>query len=182
VARERRWRADSAGRVTPGANGLPRVRSDRARPRPPGGAPGRRAGVRGPVRAIWAKRRWRCPEPACPIGSFTEQDERVAAPRAKVTTRARSCPVVGDRADAKGACLGQRDPPPARDQLGPRVGPRSAASRRAAADESRFENVTILGVYEHIWHHVSTKPIEVRRGPKELTGMVALHNRGCGLR
>jgi transposase len=25
---------------------------------------------------------------------------------------------------------------------------------------SRFEGVTILGVDEHVWHHVSTKPIE----------------------
>ena len=41
---------------------------------------------------------------------------------------------------------------------------------RLAADESRFENVTTLGVDEHIWHHVDPR----RRGPKELTGMVDL--------
>ena len=35
--------------------------------------------------------------------------------------------------------------------------------------------VTILGVDEHVWHHVSTKPVEDGgRGPKELTGMVDL--------
>ncbi|MEI2826980.1 MAG: hypothetical protein V9F04_11655 [Dermatophilaceae bacterium] len=35
--------------------------------------------------------------------------------------------------------------------------------------------MTTLGVDEHIWHHVSTKPIEQGgRGPKELTGMVDL--------
>jgi transposase len=35
--------------------------------------------------------------------------------------------------------------------------------------------VAILGVDEHVWHHVSTKPIELGgRGPKELTGMVDL--------
>ncbi|MCD4536591.1 hypothetical protein LRP67_21070 [Nocardioides sp. cx-169] len=28
-----------------------------------------------------------------------------------------------------------------------------------AADPDRFENVSSLGVDEHIWHHVSTKPI-----------------------
>lgn len=45
----------------------------------------------------------------------------------------------------------------------------------AAADESRFVGVTHLGVDEHVWHHVSTKPIEQGgRGPKELTGMVDL--------
>ena len=44
-----------------------------------------------------------------------------------------------------------------------------------AADESRFDGVTALGVDEHVWHHVSTKPIEDGgRGPKELTGMVDL--------
>ncbi len=44
-----------------------------------------------------------------------------------------------------------------------------------AEDETRFGNVSALGVDEHIWHHVSTKPIEVGgRGPKELTGMVDL--------
>ncbi len=44
-----------------------------------------------------------------------------------------------------------------------------------ADDPSRFEGVAILGVDEHVWHHVSTKPIEDGgRGPKELTGMVDL--------
>ncbi|HEY9494666.1 MAG TPA: transposase, partial [Intrasporangium sp.] len=40
----------------------------------------------------------------------------------------------------------------------------------AAADESRFDGVTTLGVDEHVWHHVSP----INRGPKELTGMVDL--------
>jgi transposase len=45
----------------------------------------------------------------------------------------------------------------------------------ADADPSRFEGVTRLGVDEHVWHHVSTKPVEDGgRGPKELTGMVDL--------
>ncbi len=41
---------------------------------------------------------------------------------------------------------------------------------RFAADETRFDAVTALGVDEHIWHHVDPR----RRGPKELTGMVDL--------
>ena len=41
---------------------------------------------------------------------------------------------------------------------------------KLAADESRFENVTTLGVDEHLWHHVDSR----KRGPKELTGMVDL--------
>jgi transposase len=45
----------------------------------------------------------------------------------------------------------------------------------AEADPARFEGVSTLGVDEHVWHHVSTKPVdEGGRGPKELTGMVDL--------
>jgi len=45
----------------------------------------------------------------------------------------------------------------------------------ADADTSRFVSVVILGVDEHVWHHVSTKPVEDGgRDPKELTGMVDL--------
>lgn len=41
----------------------------------------------------------------------------------------------------------------------------------AAADESRFEGVSILSVDEHVWHHMSTRPVEPGgRGPNELTG------------
>ena len=44
-----------------------------------------------------------------------------------------------------------------------------------ADDESRFDGVSCLGVDEHVWHHVSTKPVaDGGRGPKELTGMVDL--------
>ena len=39
-----------------------------------------------------------------------------------------------------------------------------------ADDPARFDGVAILGVDEHIWHHVD----ERRRGPKALTGMVDL--------
>jgi transposase len=44
---------------------------------------------------------------------------------------------------------------------------------KADSDADRFGDVTILGVDEHVWHQVSTTPIEDGgRGPKELTGMV----------
>jgi hypothetical protein len=52
-----------------------------------------------------------------------------------------------------------------------------------ANDETRFADVTALGVDEHVWRHVSTKPVDVGgRGPKELTGMVDLtrHTKGQG--
>ena len=55
------------------------------------------------------------------------------------------------------------------------MGVDQTAAGRADADSARFENVTILGVDEHVWHRVSTKPPELGgRGPKELTGLVDL--------
>ncbi len=36
----------------------------------------------------WSKRRWRCPDAGCGVGSFTEQDPRIAPVRALLTTRA----------------------------------------------------------------------------------------------
>ncbi|MEO3937530.1 transposase family protein [Dermatophilaceae bacterium Soc4.6] len=40
-----------------------------------------------PVRLVWLARLWRCREPACPVGVFTERHDLVA-PRAKLTSRA----------------------------------------------------------------------------------------------
>jgi transposase len=39
---------------------------------------------------VWRKRVWRCPEPGCPIQTFSETHDLVA-PRAKLTTRAAVC-------------------------------------------------------------------------------------------
>ncbi|MGL5827472.1 MAG: ISL3 family transposase [Nocardioides sp.] len=125
-----------------------------------------------PVRVVWRKRRWLCPEPACATVSFVEQDERVAAPRARLTARACRWAIEQIRRE-HGSVNGVRR------QLGTSwsavwdsIRPILAA---AAADPSRFEGVVMLGVDEHIWHHVSTKPVEAGgRGPKELTGMVDL--------
>ena len=36
----------------------------------------------------WRKRRGRCPDAGCGVGSFTEQDPRVAPARARLTSRA----------------------------------------------------------------------------------------------
>ncbi|MBC9955552.1 ISL3 family transposase [Yimella sp. cx-51] len=125
-----------------------------------------------PVRIRWRKRTWSCPEPACPIGVFTEQDEQVAAPRALLTARACWWAITQLRREhASIAGLAR--------QLGTTwrtvwraVKPLLAAM---AADEDRFAGVSDLGVDEHIWHHVSTRPVEDGgRGPKELTGMVDL--------
>lgn len=131
-----------------------------------------------PVRLVWRKRIWRCADGDCDSGAFSEQDERVAAPRALLTTRA-CWWAIGQirREHASVAGLAR--------QLGTTWNTVWKAVRplleAMAADESRFAGVTRLGVDEHIWHHVSTKPIdEGGRGPKELTGMVDLTPDGHG--
>lgn len=125
-----------------------------------------------PVQLVWRKRTWRCEEPRCSTRSFTEQHEDLARPRALLTTRA-CWWAIGQlrREHASIAGLAR--------QLGTtwRTVWRSIKPllEEMAADETRFADVTALGVDEHIWHHVSTKPIEAGgRGPKELTGMVDL--------
>ena len=40
-----------------------------------------------PVRVRWFKRMWRCPEPACPRRTWTEE-HTFASPRSKLTSRA----------------------------------------------------------------------------------------------
>ena len=41
-----------------------------------------------PTRLVWHKRRWKCPDADCPVGSWTEEDDRIAAPRQVLTSRA----------------------------------------------------------------------------------------------
>ena len=41
-----------------------------------------------PMRVIWRKRRFRCSEPSCPTGSWTEDDPRIASKRLMMTDRA----------------------------------------------------------------------------------------------
>ncbi|HZO66693.1 MAG TPA: ISL3 family transposase [Kribbellaceae bacterium] len=125
-----------------------------------------------PVRLVWRKRTWRCGEPACPAGVLTEQHDELARPRALLTIRA-CWWAIGQlrREHASVAGIAR--------QLGTtwRTVWRSIKPllQAMADDETRFEGVGTLGVDEHVWHHVSTKPVEDGgRGPKELTGMVDL--------
>ena len=125
-----------------------------------------------PVTLVWRKRTWRCLDPDCPARGFTEQHPGLAARRALLTVRA-CWWAVGQlrREHASVAGLART--------LGTtwRTVWRSIRPLLAgmAADESRFDGVTSLGVDEHVWHHVSTKSVEDGgRGPKELTGMVDL--------
>ena len=41
-----------------------------------------------PVRLVWHKCRWRCHKRECTAGTTTEQDQRIAPPRERLTTRA----------------------------------------------------------------------------------------------
>jgi transposase len=40
------------------------------------------------ARLVWAKQRWKCPNPNCEVGTWCEIDERIAPPRAAITDRA----------------------------------------------------------------------------------------------
>lgn len=125
-----------------------------------------------PVELVWRKRTWRCGELSCPARSLTEQHDDLAPPRALLSVRAcwwaigqlrREHASIAGLARQLGTTWNTvwRSIKPLLEQL--------------AADETRFDGVTTLGVDEHVWHHVSTKPIEDGgRGPKELTGMVDL--------
>lgn len=132
-----------------------------------------------PVELVWRKRTWRCAEPRCAVGSWTEQHDDLAAPRALLSVRSCWWAIAQLRREhASVAGLAR--------QLGTtwRTVWRSIEPllEAMAADPRRFENVTCLGVDEHIWHHVSTKRIDAGgRGPKELTGMVDLtrDQHGC---
>ena len=125
-----------------------------------------------PVKLWWRKRRWLCPEPMPPVTSFMEQDPDIARPRALLTARATSW-AIGQMRRENASVQGMAR------QLGctwrtlwRAVKPILEA---AAGDEKRFAGVTSLGVDEHIWHHVSAKPVDQGgRGPKEFTGMVDL--------
>jgi transposase len=125
-----------------------------------------------PVELRWRKRVWRCEESACPAGAFTEQQPELARPRALLSLRA-CWWAIGQLRREHASVAG----------LARQLGTTWRTLWRAlepllqlmADDESRFAGVTALGVDEHVWHHVSTKPIEDGgRGPKELTGMVDL--------
>lgn len=131
-----------------------------------------------PVRLLWRKRRWRCAQEACQVVTFLEQDEMVAAPRARLTRRASWWAIEQIRREHASVNGIRR-------QLG--TGWRTVWDairpllEAAEANPARFDGVAVLGVDEHIWHHVSTKPIGVGgRGPKELTGMVDLTRDATG--
>lgn len=125
-----------------------------------------------PVRLVWRKRRWVCPVAVCGTRSFVEQDGDIARPRALLTARACRWAIAQLRREHASVLGLARQLGTTWNTVWTTIKPVLEA---AAADPARFEGVTTLGVDEHVWHHVSTKPIEDGgRGPKELTGMVDL--------
>lgn len=125
-----------------------------------------------PVVVVWRKRTWRCVEPSCPAGTFTEQDPAIAEPRALLTTRACWWAIRQIRREHGSVAGVARQLGTTWNTVWTSIEPLLTAM---AADEARFTCVTRLGVDEHVWHHVSELPIECGgRGPKLLTGMVDL--------
>jgi transposase len=119
------------------------------------------------VRIVWRQRVWRCDDENCLRKTFTEQLPPLVARRGSITTRAIGW-AIGQLRREHATIAG----------LARQLGTSWKTVWRAvepelvklALDETRFENVTTLGVDEHIWHHVDPR----KRGPKELTGMVDL--------
>ncbi len=119
------------------------------------------------VGVVWRQRTWRCPDPDCPRGLFTEQLPDLVATRGSITTRAVTWAI--DQLRFQHATI---------EGLAGQLGVAWKTLWRAvepvledlAADETRFAGVLSLGVDEHIWHHGERR----KKGPKELTGMVDL--------
>ncbi len=103
-----------------------------------------------PVQVVWRKRTWRCVEPACPVGSFTEQDDQVCRSRGLLTVRA-AWWAVGQLRTEHASILGLAR------QLGTTwrtVWSSIKPLLEALADDPvRFDGVTTLGVDEHIVRH-----------------------------
>lgn len=123
-----------------------------------------------PVRLIWHKRRWCCPEPTCPVGSWTEEEDRIGAPRQVLTARAArwATEQVGRRARSVNEVAGE---------LGcdwHTVNDTVIAYGEAllAADVDRFTTVSALGLDEVLmvrlgpYHrqHFSTQLVDVTAG------------------
>jgi transposase len=120
-----------------------------------------------PARLRWVKRRFVCAEPACSTGTFVEQDESIARPRARLTVRAGWWAIEQIRREHASVAGVARQLGCAWKTVWRAIKP---LLEPLDADPARFDGVVTLGVDEHIWHHVSP----LRRGPKELTGMVDL--------
>ena len=118
-----------------------------------------------PVLLHWRKRLWRCPEPLCPRGTFSEVDD-LAAARAKLTNRAIAWATDALTFDDTTVSALAR-------HLGVDWhtcwdGIEAEAARRVA-DPARLSGVRVLGVDEHIW-----RPSRIGDKDRAVTTMVDL--------
>jgi transposase len=118
-----------------------------------------------PVQLVWRARLWRCREPACPVGVFTERHDLVP-PRAKVTSRA-ACWATDALTfdDTTVSALARHlgvDWHTCWDAI-------EVEATRRLADPARLDGVQVLGVDEHVW-----KPSRVGDKDRAVTGMVDL--------
>ena len=120
-----------------------------------------------PVRIQWRKHRWICLEDVCEVATFVEQNPELCAPRGLLSTRAIRWAIGQLRREGATIQGLARQLGTTWNTLWSQVQP---VLTMASNDPVRFENVQVLGVDEHIWHHRDPR----RRGPKELTGMVDL--------
>jgi hypothetical protein len=90
------------------------------------------------------KRTWRCVEPSCPTGTFTEQDENIAAPRALLTLRACWWAIRQIRREHGSVAGVARQLGTTWNTVWFSIKP---LIEQMAGDESRFAGVTRLGVW-----------------------------------
>ncbi|AKK10983.1 ISL3 family transposase [Corynebacterium uterequi] len=120
-----------------------------------------------PVRICWLKRRYTCPAPGCARTTFVEHNPTVALPRQRITVRVVAWALEQLRREHATINSLARQLSTAWSTVWKPV---KAALEALAADPTRFDGVSALGVDEHIWHHTCRS----KRGPKEFTGMVDL--------
>jgi transposase len=122
-----------------------------------------------PVELSWRQRRYRCLEPACPVGGFSE-DFGLALPRAKLTVRAAWWAIGCIQRDTASVASVARRLGVDWHTVWEAIKPLLA---ELADDPDRLIGVDTVGVDEHIWHH-QPRP---GKGPKEQTGIVDLTRR-----
>ncbi|MEZ0167059.1 ISL3 family transposase [Kineococcus sp. LSe6-4] len=110
-----------------------------------------------PTELVWRKRRWRCREPRCPVGTWTEEHPDLPA-RTKLTTRAVAWAIATLRWDDSTVSAIAR-------QLGidwhtlmdaitaATTDPDTGTLDSGTARRARLTGVNTLGVDEHIWKH-----------------------------
>ena len=99
---------------------------------------------------VWRKRTWRCDEPMCAAGVFTEQHDALARPRAFLTARACRWAINQLRREHASVQGLARQLGTAWRTVWRSIKPLLEA---LAGDESRFDGVTTLGVDEHVVRH-----------------------------